>query len=294
LGTGTPGARFKFTIVNSGTTTPSSEIFRINGITWDCDGLSNLKESVIYYQPAAYGIDNPSSIDIIDLGSNNIEMTSDDITVDGFSTLSWIRAYYQFIGNSFEMRMQAKKTDSWTYSRQFGMSFTQCEFLDFNANSLIIITGEDFDEDGKYNHLDLDSDNDGIPDNVEAQSTLGYIIPSGNIDQKTGIDLNYGQGLTPIDTDTDNTPDIIDLAVVAAILSSNEDMALQSDYCFAAEVGLSGEIRPVQRVEQRILEAEKLGFSTIIVSKYNKIAIKNSQIKIQLISKIEDLVHLIN
>ncbi|WP_179021631.1 DNA repair protein RadA [Winogradskyella forsetii] len=82
----------------------------------------------------------------------------------------------------------------------------------------------------------------------------------------------------------------IDLAVVASILSSNEDVALPSDYCFAAEVGLSGEIRPVQRVEQRILEAEKLGFSSIFVSKYNKIALKNTVIKVQLISKIEDLV----
>src|SRR5210317_367935 len=85
----------------------------------------------------------------------------------------------------------------------------------------------------------------------------------------------------------------IDLAVVAAILSSNEDEALQSDFCFAAEVGLSGEIRPVQRVEQRILEAEKLGFSTIFVSKYNTISEKNTTIKIQLISKIEDLVGII-
>lgn len=82
----------------------------------------------------------------------------------------------------------------------------------------------------------------------------------------------------------------IDLAVVASILSSNEDIALNKDVCFAAEVGLSGEIRPVQRVEQRILEAEKLGFSTIFVSKYNKISLKNLKIKIQLISKIEDLV----
>ncbi|MFS4484252.1 DNA repair protein RadA [Hyunsoonleella sp. 2307UL5-6] len=82
----------------------------------------------------------------------------------------------------------------------------------------------------------------------------------------------------------------IDLAVVAAILSSNEDEALQNDFCFAAEVGLSGEIRPVQRVEQRITEAEKLGFSTIFVSKYNKISLKNTAIKIQLISKIEDVV----
>ncbi len=85
----------------------------------------------------------------------------------------------------------------------------------------------------------------------------------------------------------------IDLAVVAAILSSNEDEALQKDICFAAEVGLSGEIRPVQRVEQRILEAEKLGFTAIFVSKYSKIALKNTSIKIQKISKIEDLVSFI-
>ena len=82
----------------------------------------------------------------------------------------------------------------------------------------------------------------------------------------------------------------IDLAVIAAILSSNEDVAIQKDYCYAAEVGLSGEIRPVQRVDQRILEAEKLGFSTIFVSKYNKISLKNTFIKIQLLSKIEDLI----
>jgi DNA repair protein RadA/Sms len=67
-------------------------------------------------------------------------------------------------------------------------------------------------------------------------------------------------------------------------------VAIQKDYCYAAEVGLSGEIRPVQRVDQRILEAEKLGFSTIFVSKYNKISLKNTFIKIQLLSKIEDLI----
>ena len=82
----------------------------------------------------------------------------------------------------------------------------------------------------------------------------------------------------------------IDLAVVAAILSSNEDIAVGKDVCFAGEVGLSGEIRPVNRVEQRIQEAEKLGFATIFVSKYNKISIKNSIIKIVLVSKIEEVV----
>ena len=82
----------------------------------------------------------------------------------------------------------------------------------------------------------------------------------------------------------------IDLAVVAAILSSNDDEALAKNYCFAGEVGLSGEIRPVQRVDQRILEAEKLGFEIIFVSKHNKISLKTTAIKIQLLTKIEDLV----
>jgi DNA repair protein RadA/Sms len=82
----------------------------------------------------------------------------------------------------------------------------------------------------------------------------------------------------------------IDLAVVAAILSSNEDIAVNKDVCFAGEVGLSGEIRPVNRVEQRIQEAEKLGFATIFVSKYNKIASKYPGIKIVLVSKIEEVV----
>jgi DNA repair protein RadA/Sms len=62
----------------------------------------------------------------------------------------------------------------------------------------------------------------------------------------------------------------IDLAVVAAILSSNEDIALSPLTCLSAEVGLSGEIRPVSRIEQRIKEAEKLGFERIIISSFNK------------------------
>ena len=85
----------------------------------------------------------------------------------------------------------------------------------------------------------------------------------------------------------------IDLAVVAAILSSNDDEALAKNFCFAGEVGLSGEIRPVQRVDQRILEAEKLGFEIIFVSKHNKIGLKNTTIKVQLLTKIEDLVEII-
>lgn len=60
----------------------------------------------------------------------------------------------------------------------------------------------------------------------------------------------------------------IDLAVIAAVLSSGQDIPLNPKYCFAAEVGLTGEIRPVSRLEQRIAEAEKLGFDHIFVSRY--------------------------
>ncbi|MGB5419598.1 LamG domain-containing protein, partial [Algibacter sp.] len=207
---GTPGATFKFTIVNSGTTIPSTNIFRVNGVTWDVDGTSSLKESVIYYNPAAYGIENPSDLTITDLGSNNIEMTSDDVTVNGFSTLPWLRAYFQFIGNSFTMRMQAITTTATATTRQFMMSFTQCEFLDFNSNNLTIVKGEDFDNDGVDNHLDLDSDNDGIPDNIEAQITAGYIAPTGTV-ASTGIDTAYGTGLDVVFTDFDFYPDFLDL-----------------------------------------------------------------------------------
>ena len=82
----------------------------------------------------------------------------------------------------------------------------------------------------------------------------------------------------------------IDLAVMASILSSNFDTPIPKGICFAAEVGLSGEIRPVQRTDQRILEAEKLGFTVIYVSKSNKIALKKTQIEVRLVAKIEDVV----
>ena len=61
----------------------------------------------------------------------------------------------------------------------------------------------------------------------------------------------------------------MDLSVIAAVLSSNVDTPIESGWCMAGEVGLSGEVRPVNRIEQRIAEAEKLGFSDMIIPKYN-------------------------
>ncbi|QBJ86678.1 DNA repair protein RadA [Chryseobacterium gleum] len=80
----------------------------------------------------------------------------------------------------------------------------------------------------------------------------------------------------------------LDLAVIASVLSSNEDIAISEHYCFAGEIGLSGEIRPVAQIEQRITEAEKLGYEKIFVSNLNKIPKRKFGIKIEEVSKIED------
>ncbi|MBL7889764.1 MAG: DNA repair protein RadA [Bacteroidia bacterium] len=87
----------------------------------------------------------------------------------------------------------------------------------------------------------------------------------------------------------------IDLALVCAVLSSNEDMPISPKTCFAGEVGLSGEIRPVNRVDQRISEAEKLGFEHIFISKYNKkgLDLNSYKIKITMVGKIEEVFSLL-
>lgn len=81
----------------------------------------------------------------------------------------------------------------------------------------------------------------------------------------------------------------IDLSVVCAVLSSNMDLSLNSEICIAGEVGLSGEIRPVTRIEQRISEAAKLGFKSIVIPRYNKgIDFSKFDIKVFQTSKLEE------
>ena len=81
----------------------------------------------------------------------------------------------------------------------------------------------------------------------------------------------------------------IDLGIVCAVLSSNVDIAIDNKSCFAAEVGLSGEIRPINRCEQRIQEAEKLGFERIFISKYNKINPQDYNIQVVTVGKMEEV-----
>ena len=127
------------------------------------------------------------------------------------------------------------------------------------------------------------------------RSTTGYNIKRLNmllavLEKRAGfklaskdVFLNVTGGFTVDDP-------AIDLAVVAAVLSSNIDVALAKTMCFAAEIGLAGEVRPVPRVEQRIREAEKLGFTDIVVSKYCKIPKSDSQINTIKVAKVHDVV----
>ena len=82
----------------------------------------------------------------------------------------------------------------------------------------------------------------------------------------------------------------MDLSVIAAVLSSNVDTAIESGWCVAGEVGLSGEVRPVNRIEQRIAEAEKLGFQHMIIPKYNMQSFNHKRFNIELhpVRKVEE------
>ncbi|HNP94420.1 MAG TPA: magnesium chelatase domain-containing protein, partial [Cyclobacteriaceae bacterium] len=84
----------------------------------------------------------------------------------------------------------------------------------------------------------------------------------------------------------------IDLAVCISIISSMEEIPVSDKTAFAAEIGLGGELRAVNRIDQRISEAEKLGFEEIYISKYNQksIDLKKSKIAIKSFSKLSDVI----
>ena len=125
------------------------------------------------------------------------------------------------------------------------------------------------------------------------RSTTGYNLKRLNmilavLEKRAGFKLGAKDVFLNITGGINVDDPAIDLAVVAAILSSNQDIAINPNVCFAAEVGLAGEIRPVSKIDQRITEAEKLGYKTIVTSKYNKISSKNHSIRLVLVGKIEE------
>ena len=129
---------------------------------------------------------------------------------------------------------------------------------------------------------------------VKAASATGYNLKRLNmilavLEKRAGFRLGAKDVFLNITGGIHVDDPAIDLAVISAILSSNNDEAIPQNYCFAAEIGLAGEIRAVNKIEQRISEAEKLGFDKVFVSKFNKISKKNRGISVVPISKIEDL-----
>ncbi len=127
------------------------------------------------------------------------------------------------------------------------------------------------------------------------RSTTGFDIRRLNmllavLEKRVGFKLASKDVFLNIAGGLKVTDPAIDLAVIAAILSSNLDVALPDDCCFAGEVGLSGEIRPVTRLDQRINEAAKLGFKRIFVSGNLKNIAANTTIKVVTVGRVEHLV----
>ena len=125
------------------------------------------------------------------------------------------------------------------------------------------------------------------------RSTTGYNLKRLNmilavLEKRAGFKLGAKDVFLNITGGINVDDPAIDLAIVAAILSSNQDVAINPNVCFAAEIGLAGEIRPVSKIDQRIIEAEKLGYKTLVTSKYNKISSKNHGIRLVLVGKIEE------
>ena len=103
------------------------------------------------------------------------------------------------------------------------------------------------------------------------------------LEKRAGFRLNMKDVFLNIAGGIRSDDPALDLSVVAAVLSSNADIPIDNRYCFAAEVGLSGEIRAVTRIESRIAEADKLGFEKIFISKYNAKGLNTQRFHIEVV-----------
>lgn len=128
------------------------------------------------------------------------------------------------------------------------------------------------------------------------RSTTGFNVRRLNmllavLEKRSGFRLGHKDVFLNIAGGLDVDDPAIDLAIVAAILSSNQDEPIDTKTCFAAEVGLSGEIRPTNRIEQRVSEAEKLGFERIFISKYNSRSLDKARYSIEIVpvSKVQEV-----
>lgn len=129
---------------------------------------------------------------------------------------------------------------------------------------------------------------------VPQRSTTGYDARRLNmllavLEKRSGFRLSSKDVFLNIAGGIQVKDPAIDLAVLCAILSSSHDLPIHQKICFAAEVGLSGEIRPVNQIEQRVSEAERLGFEHIIISKHNNKNLNTTSIQVVAVAKIEEV-----
>jgi len=110
------------------------------------------------------------------------------------------------------------------------------------------------------------------------------------LEKRGGFDLGSKDVFINITGGINIEDPALDLAVIAALLSSYHDIPISQNLCFASEIGLSGEIRPVAKIDLRIQEAEKLGFKKITISKFSKLGASPKEIKLLSLTKVESLV----
>ena len=130
------------------------------------------------------------------------------------------------------------------------------------------------------------------------RSTTGFNAKRLNmllavLEKRAGFQLGTKDVFLNITGGISSEDPAIDLAVVAAVLSSYHDIALPKEICFSAEIGLSGELRPVSKLDQRISESKKLGFETIVISKGTKNKSNGTGINLLSLTKIEEVVALL-
>ena len=110
------------------------------------------------------------------------------------------------------------------------------------------------------------------------------------LEKRGGFDLGIKDVFINITGGINIEDPALDLAIIAALLSSYHDIPISQNLCFASEIGLSGEIRPVAKIDLRVQEAEKLGFKKIAISKFSKLGVPPKKIKLLSLTKVESLV----
>jgi len=221
---GTPGAEFKIEIVDSGMSTPLF-IKSIGGVMSDVDGVKSIRESYIVKNVSGYAFSNPTTVTASDLGGGLLQFDSDGTKQTNTLTQdSDLKVFFQnrnvySMSITFQAIKDSTSTFSWYLTRFMSFYANECSFQTLTAPDVTITDLINFDGDGLADYLDRDSDNDGIPDLVEAGGvdTDGDGVVDSNTDTNNNgyydvYDIfNSGVLITDSDTDGDGERNRVDL-----------------------------------------------------------------------------------